>query len=378
MQRHVANTEAVAETLAANDAVSWVKYPSMPDHPDHELARRLYPRGTGAILSFGIAGGRDAGAKFISAVRLASHLANVGDAKTLVIHPASTTHQQMSPEDLAAAGVGEDLVRISVGLEDPRDIIEDLERALQRLPAIAGRAAGDLEESGWRDRAARRRGSVGGGPAGSERRGGADRRVRRPLRHRGPQPRRRRADGGAGARSGRRPHRVAAPDPLDRAPRASGPRLWTCPATAAPTDPRSEASRRWGRGWPVPSRPCSWRPPTWWATRWGPSSCWRRRPSGPRWPGRWCSWAQPGAMPVHPALQAAADADDPLAGRLITSWGIGSRAHTGGHASPGMWLIGGQHLAAGSGTAGRSGQRPGRLQRLRRRRGRRGPGCSAR
>jgi len=92
----------VAEALAAHDAVTWVKYPSRPDHPDHELARRLYPRGTGAILSFGIAGGRDAGAKFIAAVRLASHLANVGDAKTLVIHPASTTHQQMSAEDLAA------------------------------------------------------------------------------------------------------------------------------------------------------------------------------------------------------------------------------------------------------------------------------------
>ncbi len=131
MQRHVANTASVVEALAANDAVSWVKYPSMPDHPDHDLARRLYPRGTGAILSFGIAGGREAGAKFISAVRLASHLANVGDAKTLVIHPASTTHQQMSAEDLAAAGVGEDLVRISVGLEDPRDIVEDLERALK-------------------------------------------------------------------------------------------------------------------------------------------------------------------------------------------------------------------------------------------------------
>ena len=131
MQRHVSNTEQVVEALAANDAVTWVKYPSMPDHPDHDLARRLYPRGTGAILSFGIAGGRDAGAKFIAAVRLASHLANVGDAKTLVIHPASTTHQQMSAADLAAAGVGEDLVRISVGLEDPRDIIEDLERALK-------------------------------------------------------------------------------------------------------------------------------------------------------------------------------------------------------------------------------------------------------
>ena len=131
MPRHVSNTEAVVEALLANEAVTWVRHPSAPDHPDHELARRLYPRGAGAVLSFGIAGGRSAGEKFISAVRLASHLANVGDAKTLVIHPASTTHRQMPAEDLAAAGVGEDLVRLSVGLEDPRDLIEDLEQALK-------------------------------------------------------------------------------------------------------------------------------------------------------------------------------------------------------------------------------------------------------
>ena len=131
MARHVSNTEAVVEALLANEAVTWVRHPSAPDHPDHELARWLYPRGTGAVLSFGIAGGRPAGEKFISAVRLASHLANVGDAKTLVIHPASTTHRQMPAEDLAAAGVGEDLVRLSVGLEDPRDLIEDLEQALK-------------------------------------------------------------------------------------------------------------------------------------------------------------------------------------------------------------------------------------------------------
>ena len=131
MQRHVSNTEAVVDSLVANDAVSWVKYPSVPDHPDHELAKELYPRGTGAIFSFGVRGGRDAGSKFIEAVRLASHLANVGDAKTLVIHPASTTHQQMSAEDLDEAGVGEDLVRLSVGLEDPQDLIDDLERALK-------------------------------------------------------------------------------------------------------------------------------------------------------------------------------------------------------------------------------------------------------
>ncbi len=131
MQRHVSNTELVAEALAANDAVTWVSHPSRPDHRDHELAKALYPKGAGAILSFGIAGGREAGAKLISGVRLASHLANVGDAKTLLIHPASTTHQQMSTEALQAAGVGEDLVRISVGLEDPQDIIEDLQRALK-------------------------------------------------------------------------------------------------------------------------------------------------------------------------------------------------------------------------------------------------------
>ena len=95
------------------------------------MAKRLYTKGSGAILSFGIAGGREAGRKFIESVELASHLANVGDAKTLVIHPASTTHQQMSAEDLSAAGIGEDLVRVSVGLEDPDDICADLDRALK-------------------------------------------------------------------------------------------------------------------------------------------------------------------------------------------------------------------------------------------------------
>jgi len=100
-------------------------------HPDHELAKELLPKGAGAILSFGIIGGREAGRRFIENVQLASHVANVGDAKTLVIHPASTTHQQLSAEDLAAAGVGEDLIRLSVGLEDPEDIIADLARALR-------------------------------------------------------------------------------------------------------------------------------------------------------------------------------------------------------------------------------------------------------
>ncbi len=131
MARHIDNTDRVLEMLQRNDAVSWVKHPRVPSHPDFELAKRLYPKGAGAILSFGVKGGRDAGRKFIEAVQFASHLANVGDAKTLVIHPGSTTHSQLTHEQLVASGISEDLVRLSVGLEDPDDIIEDLERALK-------------------------------------------------------------------------------------------------------------------------------------------------------------------------------------------------------------------------------------------------------
>jgi len=131
MAKHVANARSVTEMLSANDAVDWVKYPSAPDHPDHDLAKKLYPNGTGAILSFGIKGGREAGKKFIESVKLASHLANVGDAKTLVLHPASTTHQQLSSQDLVEAGIGEELIRVSVGIEDERDIIDDLSAALK-------------------------------------------------------------------------------------------------------------------------------------------------------------------------------------------------------------------------------------------------------
>ena len=131
MARHVSNTERVVQMLLANDAVSWVKHPNVPSHPDHELAKRLYPKGAGAILSFGVKGGRQAGRKFIEAVQLATHLANVGDAKTLVIHPGSTTHGQLTPAQLEASGISEDLIRLSVGLEDPDDIVEDLERALK-------------------------------------------------------------------------------------------------------------------------------------------------------------------------------------------------------------------------------------------------------
>ena len=131
MERHVANARRIVEFLDCHEAVSWVTWPELPGHPDHALAKRLLPDGCGAIFSFGIAGGREAGRTFIERLRLFSHLANVGDAKSLVIHPASTTHQQMSAGELAAAGISEDLVRLSVGLEDPGDLVDDLAQALR-------------------------------------------------------------------------------------------------------------------------------------------------------------------------------------------------------------------------------------------------------
>ena len=131
MQRHIENTHAVLKFLSGHKGVAWVTHPDLPNHPDHALAKRMLPRGSGSMVSFGIKGGRAAGAKFIDTLRLASHLANVGDAKTLVIHPASTTHQQMSAAQLATAGIGEDMVRLSVGIESIEDIVRDLDQALR-------------------------------------------------------------------------------------------------------------------------------------------------------------------------------------------------------------------------------------------------------
>jgi len=136
MQRHVENTRAVVAFLEQSDAVGWVAYPELDSHPDHALAAELLPKGCGAVFSFGIQGGREAGRAFIEALGLFSHLANVGDAKSLVIHPASTTHQQMDAAALAAAGIGEDMVRLSVGLEDPADLIADLDQALRRSQRV--------------------------------------------------------------------------------------------------------------------------------------------------------------------------------------------------------------------------------------------------
>ena len=131
MKQHVANARQVVEFLDQSDAVDGVSYPELPSHPDHELAKRNLPDGCGAVFSFNIKGGRDAGRKFIEALEIFSHLANVGDAKSLVIHPASTTHQQMDAAALEAAGISEGMVRLSVGLEDIADLKDDLGRALK-------------------------------------------------------------------------------------------------------------------------------------------------------------------------------------------------------------------------------------------------------
>jgi O-acetylhomoserine (thiol)-lyase len=137
MARHVENTARVLDFLQRHEAVAWVNHPSLAAHPDHALAKRLWPKGAGSMVCFGVKGGRSAGRVFIDSVRLASHLANVGDAKTLVIHPASTTHQQLDAAALFAAGIGEDMIRLSVGLEDADDIVEDLGQALRAAQKAA-------------------------------------------------------------------------------------------------------------------------------------------------------------------------------------------------------------------------------------------------
>ncbi len=131
MPRHVASARAVCAFLAAHPAVERVHHPDAPGHPDHALAQRLYPDGCSAILSFEIAGGREAGRRFIESLSLFSHLANIGDAKSLVIHPATTTHFRMDEAALARAGIGPGTVRLSIGLEHPDDLLEDLSRALR-------------------------------------------------------------------------------------------------------------------------------------------------------------------------------------------------------------------------------------------------------
>ncbi|MBO2521525.1 MAG: homocysteine synthase [Clostridia bacterium] len=131
MQRHCENTLKVAQFLKEHPAVSWVNYPGLEDHPSYALAKKYLPKGAGAVLTFGIKGGTPAALKFIDSLKLFSLLANVGDAKSLVIHPATTTHQQLTPEQQRETGVTEDLIRLSIGIEDADDLIEDLDQALK-------------------------------------------------------------------------------------------------------------------------------------------------------------------------------------------------------------------------------------------------------
>jgi len=138
MDKHLSNTQAMLEYLQDHAQVSWVSHPDLPNHSSHELARKYLPKGAGSIISFGVKGGRDAGKAFIENVELASHLANVGDAKTLIIHPASTTHSRIDAEALVAAGITEDMIRLSVGLEDVKDLQNDFESGFRAARKIAG------------------------------------------------------------------------------------------------------------------------------------------------------------------------------------------------------------------------------------------------
>ena len=130
MQRHCDNAQAVAEWLSRHDKVAWVNYAGLPDNAFHKLAKRYCPKGAGSVFTFGLKGGYDAGIKLVSRVKLFSHLANLGDTRSLIIHPASTTHRQLADEDRVRAGAGPDVVRLSIGLEDVSDIIADLDQAL--------------------------------------------------------------------------------------------------------------------------------------------------------------------------------------------------------------------------------------------------------
>jgi O-acetylhomoserine (thiol)-lyase len=137
MDKHLSNTKTMLDYLTSHKQVTWVSHPDLPSHSSHELAKKYLPKGAGSIISFGVEGGRDAGKAFIENVQLASHLANVGDAKTLIIHPATTTHSRIDAEALVAAGITEDMVRLSVGLEDIEDIKADFENGFRAAKKIA-------------------------------------------------------------------------------------------------------------------------------------------------------------------------------------------------------------------------------------------------
>lgn len=141
MKEHVANTKKVLDYLEKHPAIEWISYPGLESHPDYHLAEKYLPKGASSIVVFGITGGREAGAKLINSVQLWSHVANVGDAKSLIIHPASTTHQQLDKKGLEAAGVPEDLIRLSIGIEHADDIIHDLEQAIEGATGLTSLSA---------------------------------------------------------------------------------------------------------------------------------------------------------------------------------------------------------------------------------------------
>ncbi|MCM3725045.1 O-acetylhomoserine aminocarboxypropyltransferase/cysteine synthase [Neobacillus cucumis] len=136
MKEHVANTKQIVDYLLAHPAVEWVSYPGHSSHPDYQLAEKYLPKGAGSMVVFGIKGGKEAGAKLINSLTLWAHVANVGDAKSLIIHPASTTHQQLDAEGLKAAGVSEDLIRLSIGIENVEDLMDDLETAIESATGL--------------------------------------------------------------------------------------------------------------------------------------------------------------------------------------------------------------------------------------------------
>ncbi len=138
MAKHMENTAALLEFFTNHEAVTWVRHPDLADHPDNQIAKRLLPNGSGSVIAFGVAGGRDGGAAFIENLQLASHLANVGDAKTLVIHPASTTHSHISAEQMQVAGLSEDMIRLSVGLENVDDLKADFQAGLRAAARLSG------------------------------------------------------------------------------------------------------------------------------------------------------------------------------------------------------------------------------------------------
>jgi O-acetylhomoserine (thiol)-lyase len=146
MKEHIANAKKIVKYLQNHPAVEWVLHPDIESHPSYQHAQKYLPKGAGSVVVFGIKGGREAGAAVINQVQLWSHVANVGDAKSLIIHPASTTHSQLSPEDLQASGVKEDLIRLSVGIENVEDLMEDLEQAIEAATGViainAGKYAG--------------------------------------------------------------------------------------------------------------------------------------------------------------------------------------------------------------------------------------------